>query len=66
MMAGRPRGTYALSDWEVDELLWHRSRGWSIGRLALFYGVSKKTIGRVLRRCEAARADLSHAKTENE
>lgn len=65
-MAGRPRGTYALSEWEIEELAHYARAGWTQEALARYYRVSTKTVGRVLRRYEATRADLSHAKAENE
>lgn len=65
-MAGRPRGTYALSDWEIDELVHYARAGWTQEALASYYRTSKRTVRRVLRRYEAARADSSHAKGKND
>lgn len=66
MMAGRPRGTYALSDWEIDEMAYYARAGWTQEALARYYRTSTKTVRRMLRRYEATRADSSHAKGENE
>lgn len=49
-MRGRPYGTIALSEWEIDELPHHRRRGWSLQALASYYGVSERTVSRYLRR----------------
>lgn len=46
---GRPRGTGALSDWEVDELLMHARRGWTYDALANYYRVSVRTVARIMR-----------------
>ena len=51
-MRGRPYGTTALSEWEVDELLHHHRRGWSLEALASYYGVSTRTVLRYVRRAE--------------
>ena len=51
-MRGRPSGTTALSEWEVDELLHHRLRGWFLEALASYYGVSTRTVSRYVRRAE--------------
>lgn len=51
-MRGRPYGTTALSDWEIDELLYHRRRWWSLGELASYYGLSTRTVSRYIRRAE--------------
>lgn len=42
-----------LSDWELDEMLMLRRRGWSLDRLAAWYGVSTKTVARCLARMDA-------------
>lgn len=65
-MAGRPRGTYALSDWEIDELMHYARAGWTQEALASYYRTSKKTVRRVLRRYEATRADSSPRKGKTE
>ena len=57
-MRGRPHGTTALSEWEVDELLHHHRRGWSLEALASYYGVSTRTVSRYVRR---AKRDSGHA-----
>lgn len=49
-MRGRPYGTIALSEWEVNELLHHRRCGWTLKALASYYGVSIRTVSRYLRR----------------
>jgi transposase len=65
-VAGRPRGTYALSDWEIDELAYHARAGWTQKELASYYRVSTKTVGRVMQRLETMRADLSPSKGKTE
>ena len=65
-MAGRPRGTYALSDWEIDELAYHARAGWTQEALAHYYRVSTKTVGRVMQRLEALKADSSPRKGKTE
>ncbi len=47
-----------LSDWELQELVMLRGRGWSCKKLAAWYGVSDRTIQRILRQlnCENKRA----------
>lgn len=65
-MAGRPRGTYALSDWEIDELAHYARAGWTQEALERYYRVSTKTVGRVMQRLEALRADLSPCKGKTE
>ena len=56
MPRGRPRGTFAISDWEMDELLWYHSRGWTADTLASYYGISSKTVERYLRRARGGAA----------
>lgn len=66
-MAGRPRGTYILSEWEIEECAYYRRHGWTYPEIADYYGVSTRTVKRIFqRRREAARADSSHAKGEND
>lgn len=50
MPRGRPSGTIILSDWELDELLHYRRRGWSLGELANYYGLSERTVSRYIKR----------------
>lgn len=38
------------SQWELDELVALQEAGWSVSRLADLYGVSERTITRMLRR----------------
>ena len=67
MMAGRPRGTYCLSEWEIEECAYCRRCGWTNPQLADYYGVSTRTVERIFqRRREATRANPSHANGENE
>lgn len=49
-MAGRPKGSYALSDWEIYELLYYRKCGWSQGKLADYYHISIRTVRRIIAR----------------
>ena len=65
---GRPRGSFALSDWELDEMAHHHRSGWTLMELARFYGVSTRTVSRMLRHMadEPLRADSSAAKRETD
>ena len=54
----RPPGILALSDWELDEMLLLRRRGWTNFELANFYGISTKSVERY---CRRAGADTRHA-----
>lgn len=49
-MAGRPKGTYKLSRWEIDELLYYRKGGWTNFELASHYGITERTVTRILAR----------------
>ena len=49
-MAGRPKGSYALSEWKIDELLYHFRRGWSYEQLAHYYRICTKTVQRIIAR----------------
>lgn len=64
----RPRGTGRLSDWELAEMAHHARCGWSLFELASHYGLSERTVQRILRRMppEPLRADSSAAWDENE
>lgn len=64
----RPRGTGALSAWEEAEMAHYARRGWTLFELASHYGLSERTVQRILRRMppEPLRADLSAAGDENE
>lgn len=64
----RPRGTGRLSDWELAELAHHARCGWSLYELACFYGISERSVQRILRRMpqEPRRASQSAAKRETE
>jgi transposase len=59
--------TFALSDWEMQEMAHYRRGGWTERELASYYRVSEKTVQRILRRLgvEPLRAARSHATTEN-
>jgi transposase len=50
-----------LSNWELQELVVLRGRGWSCKKLAAWYGVSDRTIQRILRKMgqKPLRADSS-------
>ena len=54
----RPPGILALSDWELDEMLLLRRRGWTTFELAHFYGISTKSVERY---CKRAGADTRPA-----
>lgn len=57
-----------LSDWELQELVVLRGRGWSCKKLAAWYGVSDRTIQRILRRMDQKplRADSSAVVAQTE
>lgn len=57
-----------LSDWELQELVVLRGRGWSCKRLAAWYGVSDRTIQRILRKMgqKPLRADSSAVVAQTE
>lgn len=60
--------TFALSEWEMQELAYCRRGGWTEWQLASHYRVSEKTVQRILRRLavEPSRPRQSHATTEND
>ena len=45
----RPKGSFAMSEWELDEMraLWRA--GWKSSSLAALYGTTERTIDRRLR-----------------
>lgn len=49
----RPRGTGRLADWEVAEMAHHARCGWSLYELASHYGLSERSVQRMLRRMSA-------------
>ena len=61
-------GKSPLSDWELAELAHHARCGWSLYELASYYGLSERSVQRILRRMppEPLRADSSDAGDENE
>ena len=60
--------TFALSDWEMDEMAYYRRGGWTEWQLASHYRVSEKTVQRILRRLGVERTGhvRSRATTEND
>lgn len=46
----KSRKALKLSDWEVDELLFYARSGWTPRQLGRLYGVSEKTVQRIIRR----------------
>ena len=64
----RPRGTGRLAEWEVAEMAHCARCGWSLFELASHYGLSERTVQRILRRMppEPLRADSSDVGDENE
>ena len=64
----RPRGTGRLAEWEVAEMAHYARCGWSLFELASHYGLSERTVQRILRRMppEPLRAGISAARDENE
>ena len=61
-------GKSPLSEWELAELAHHARCGWSLYELASFYGISERSVQRILRRMpqEPPRADSSAAKRETD
>ena len=47
-MSGRGRCA-SMSEWEIDEMEHYKRCGWSNYELACYYGVSDRTIRRILR-----------------
>lgn len=64
----RPRGTGRLAEWEVAEMAHYAKCGWTLYELASHYGLSERSVQRILRRMpqEPPRADSSAAGDENE
>ncbi len=64
----RPRGTGRLAEWEVAEMAHYARCGWSLFELASHYGLSERSVQRILRRMpqEPPRASQSAAKRETE
>ena len=46
----RGAGTNKLSQWEIDELLYYRRGGWTCFELASHYGITERTVTRILAR----------------
>lgn len=63
-----PREPRAWSDWELAEMAHHARCGWTLYELASHYGISERSVQRILRRMpqEPSRASQSAAKRENE
>ena len=61
-------GKSPLSDWELAEMAHHARCGWSLYELACFYGISERSVQRILRRMpqEPRRRPQSAARDENE
>lgn len=49
-------GKSALSDWELDELVHYAHCGWTLFELSSHYGVSERSVQRILRRMEKGAA----------
>ena len=64
----RPRGTGRLAEWEVAEMAHYARCGWSLFELASHYGLSERTVQRIMRRMpqEPCRAEISATGDENE
>lgn len=45
-------GKSPLSDWERDELVYYRRRGWDWYALASYYGISERSAERIYKREE--------------
>lgn len=39
-----------LSDWEVDELLYYRKRGWTFEAIGNWFGIPEGTVERIYKR----------------
>ena len=61
-------GKSPLSDWEMAEMAHYARCGWTLRELASHYGLSERSVQRILRRMpqEPRRADSSAAKRETE
>lgn len=61
-------GKSPLSDWELAEMAHYARCGWSLFELASHYGLSERSVQRILRRMpqEPLRAEISAASDENE
>lgn len=61
-------GKSPLSEWELAELAHHARCGWSLYELASYYGISERSVQRILRRMpqEPRRASQSAAKRETD
>lgn len=64
----RPHGTGRLSDWELAEMAHYARCGWSLYELAAHYGLSERSVQRILRRMpqEPRRRPQNAARDENE
>lgn len=45
-------GVSPLSDWERDELVYYRKRGWSWLSLANYYGINERSAERIYKKEE--------------
>lgn len=61
-------GKSPLSDWELAEMAHYARCGWTLRELACHYGLSERSVQRILRGMpqEPRRADSSAAKRETE
>lgn len=64
----RPSGTGRLAEWEVAEMAHYAKCGWTLYELASHYGLSERSVQRILRRMprDAAVAPQGVARRENE
>ena len=61
-------GKSPLADWELAEMAHYARCGWSLYELASYYGISERSVQRILRRMpqEPNRRPQSAARDENE
>lgn len=61
-------GKSPLSDWELAEMAHHARCGWTLRELASHYGLSERSVQRILRRMpqEPRRRPQSAAKRETD
>lgn len=60
-------GSFALSAWEIAELVHYHAHGWTVRELAWHYGICERTVQRIVRRvADALRADSRPAVARNE
>ena len=62
MDGGRTWLSNTLSDWEVWEILWYRRCGWTLEELATHYGMSRRSVSRLIRKAIRREEDFKETK----